>query len=167
MWRAGLTAIFLLAIVGGEAKATGPYAVFFDPAGTNLSPQATSILDNFASSWRAIQHADVEILGHADRVGSVDFNRRLSCTRVALVRDYLVGRGVPAERIRISGWGELFPIVETPDEVAEPQNRRVEIIFMDPGRSAEPDEKLFPTDPLPRKAVGCLSMGGARARARP
>jgi outer membrane protein OmpA-like peptidoglycan-associated protein len=43
------------------------------------------------------------------------------------VRDELVKVGIAADRIRVEGRGEREPLVPTPDEVAEPRNRRVEI----------------------------------------
>lgn len=70
---------------------------------------------------------EVVVIGHTDRVGSVPYNDTLSLRRAERVRDELVKVGIAAGRIRVEGRGEREPLVATADEVAEPQNRRVEI----------------------------------------
>ena len=67
------------------------------------------------------------VIGHTDRVGAVPYHDTLSLRRAERVRDELVKVGIAAERIRVAGRGEREPLVATPDEVAEPRNRRVEI----------------------------------------
>jgi outer membrane protein OmpA-like peptidoglycan-associated protein len=55
-------------------------------------------------------------------------NDRLALERAQAVRDMLVQRGLQASFIRAVGRGEREPLVPTPDEQAEPRNRRVEVI---------------------------------------
>jgi OOP family OmpA-OmpF porin len=70
----------------------------------------------------------VDILGHSDRVGSVEANTQLSKARAVAVREALIARGVNAALIHTDGRGELDPVVPTPDGQAEPRNRRVEVV---------------------------------------
>jgi OmpA-OmpF porin, OOP family len=70
---------------------------------------------------------DLVVIGHTDRVGSLEDNDRLSRRRAETVRKLLLGQGVTAEQIAVTGRGERQPLVPTADEVAEPRNRRVEI----------------------------------------
>ena len=67
------------------------------------------------------------VIGHTDRVGTLTRNDALSLQRAARMRDELVKAGVDPAKIRVEGRGEREPLVPTPDEVAEPRNRRVEI----------------------------------------
>jgi OmpA-OmpF porin, OOP family len=53
----------------------------------------------------------------------------LAGRRNASVREYLVGRGIPAGRMSSEAFGESRPRVPTADGVREPQNRRVEITY--------------------------------------
>jgi len=60
-------------------------------------------------------------------VGGILYNDRLSLARAGRMRDMLIERGVPAERIQARGRGERELLVPTEDQVREPRNRRVEI----------------------------------------
>ena len=70
---------------------------------------------------------DIAVIGHTDTIGDTENNDRLSAQRAEAVKGFLVGIGVPAERIQTSGRGERELIVPTADDVEEPKNRRVEI----------------------------------------
>lgn len=70
---------------------------------------------------------EVVVIGHTDRVGSVEHNDKLSLERAQAVRDQLAALGFDASHILVAGRGEREPLVPTEDEVAEPRNRRVEI----------------------------------------
>jgi len=70
---------------------------------------------------------DIVVIGHTDTVGGLRYNDRLSLARAERVRQMLVERGLPAQRIQVRGRGEREPLVATDDDVSEPRNRRVEI----------------------------------------
>lgn len=70
---------------------------------------------------------DVYVIGHTDTVGELKGNDALSALRAETVKGFLVGIGIPAERIQTAGRGKREPIVPTGDQVDEPKNRRVEI----------------------------------------
>ena len=53
----------------------------------------------------------------------------LSLKRANAVKAAMVKQGVPADQISVVGKGETQPLVQTPDGVREPQNRRVEIVL--------------------------------------
>lgn len=107
------------------ASATSPSVFFFDSASARLSPQAEAIIAVAASTILTEEAREVELLAATDRVGSAASNLRLSRRRGEAVKAALVDRGVPAGVIRISAYGENRSIVETADEVPEPQNRYV------------------------------------------
>jgi outer membrane protein OmpA-like peptidoglycan-associated protein len=70
---------------------------------------------------------DVQVIGHTDTVGEYRTNDQLSAQRAETVKGFLIGIGIAAERIQVSGRGEREPIVPTADNSDEPLNRRVEI----------------------------------------
>ena len=85
--------------------------------------QLPAILDEVAKR----PAPEVVVIGHTDRVGSVEYNDKLSLARAQAVRDQLIQLGFDQARIVVAGRGEREPLVPTDDEVPEPRNRRVEI----------------------------------------
>lgn len=71
---------------------------------------------------------DVLVIGHTDRVGTDPVNDALARQRAETVRAELIRRGVGAADVQASGRGSRDPVVSTAVGVAEPRNRRVEII---------------------------------------
>jgi len=71
---------------------------------------------------------DLVVVGHTDKVGSDPFNDQLALRRAEAVRTALIARGVAPVNIVAVGRGKRDPLVPTADGVAEPRNRRVEIV---------------------------------------
>jgi len=71
---------------------------------------------------------DVLVVGHTDTVGSDQLNDTLGQQRADTVRAALMRLGIPAEDIHAISRGKRSLAVPTADGVAEPRNRRVEII---------------------------------------
>lgn len=67
-------------------------------------------LDDFVAGLKDVDYSEITATGHADRIGTEDYNQSLSEKRANAVRDYLVERGVPAARIRVEGRGESEPV---------------------------------------------------------
>ncbi len=76
----------------------------------------------------------ISIEGHTDNVGGYQQNIDLSYSRADNVRRSLIERGVPAERMRIRGWGSVKPVVPNTSEENRARNRRTEIIVIEPGK---------------------------------
>ena len=68
------------------------------------------------------------VVGHTDRVGSVQDNDRLALRRAERLRGELMKLGLPDDSVQATGRGERDPLVATADEVPEPRNRRVELL---------------------------------------
>ena len=68
----------------------------------------------------------MEVAGHTDSVGNADYNEELSRQRAESVRQYLLDRGVAADRVSARGYGELDPIASNETESGRAMNRRVE-----------------------------------------
>lgn len=106
------------------------YLVFFDFDRADLKPDALSIVRQAAQNFpKTTGVTRIEATGHADRSGPDAYNMRLSQRRAEAVRAELIRQGIPANQITIAAKGEREPLVQTPDGVREPQNRRVEIVL--------------------------------------
>jgi outer membrane protein OmpA-like peptidoglycan-associated protein len=104
-------------------------SVLFASGKFALLNTAMTKLDQVAEALKA-QDADKRMVveGHTDSQGSDKVNQPLSLNRGNAVRDYLVTRGVAAEKITAVGLGSSRPIVDNKSAENRANNRRVEII---------------------------------------
>ena len=93
--------------------------------GGRLPPRARTV----AAAAMQGQAQRVNVTGHTDTSGSPAYNQRLSVRRAEAVRRELVRLGIPNQYITAIGVGERQLLVQTPDGVREPSNRRAEIVF--------------------------------------
>ena len=66
--------------------------------------------------------------GHTDSRSSDAYNMTLSQNRANAVRDYLISKGIAAERLTAKGYGESQPVADNETEEGRFKNRRVELI---------------------------------------
>ena len=104
-----------------------PSDISFATGSANISPAFRPVLDRFASSLNQNPGTTVSIIGHTDNTGSDAINDPLSVNRAAQTRNYLVDRGVAANRFSIDGRGSHEPIVSNDSAANRARNRRVEI----------------------------------------
>lgn len=97
---------------------------FFDLDQSSLNESARGVLDKNAKLLR--DHADVrvEIEGHCDERGTVEYNQALGQRRAEAARDYLVAQGVSTDRLTVISYGKERPFSDGHDESAWSQNRR-------------------------------------------
>jgi outer membrane protein OmpA-like peptidoglycan-associated protein len=101
----------------------------FDPEKAELKPVASTMMDKLTAYLKENPQRDVLIEGYTDSLGSEEYNRYLSTERAAAVKQALLARGVPAERIRARGMGEAKPIASNETAAGREQNRRVEVLI--------------------------------------
>ena len=101
--------------------------IFESGSAVELAPEFKVVLDRLLAAVARYPAPEVTVIGHTDRVGSVQDNDLLSIRRAETVRDKLVQAGIAASMISIAGRGEREPALATADEVAQAENRRVEI----------------------------------------
>lgn len=104
-----------------------PSDISFATGRADIEPNFRSILDRFAASLQENPGTTVSIIGHTDSTGSDAINNALSLNRADAVRDYLVSRGVSANRLVIDGRGSREPIASNNTAAGRAANRRVEI----------------------------------------
>jgi len=110
-----------------QAKPAGfDVMVNFDLASARLTPDAIENLKQVATALAdpRLAGARFAIDGYTDARGSEDYNQVLSTERAKAVADFLVGQGVPPDRLVAIGNGESSPRVPDP---YDPVNRRVEM----------------------------------------
>lgn len=110
-----------------------PSDISFNTGKSDIAPDFRSILDRFAASLNENRATTVTIIGHTDNTGSEAINMPLSRDRAAHTRDYLVARGVAANRIIAEGRSSHEPLVANDSAANRARNRRVEIFVAEPG----------------------------------
>ena len=104
-------------------------SVLFTSGQSELLPAAQMKLNEVA---KALTEQDPEsrmvVEGHTDSQGGVEFNEKLSQQRAQAVRDYLVSRGVAADRITAEGFGPSRNVGDNATAEGRANNRRVEIV---------------------------------------
>jgi outer membrane protein OmpA-like peptidoglycan-associated protein len=95
---------------------------------TVLTADSARLLTDILAAVKERDSTDIMVVGHADTVGSRDFNMALSKNRAATVTNLLVSKGVGAESIRTTSHGKENPLIPTDDNINEPRNRRVEVV---------------------------------------
>ena len=104
-----------------------PSDISFNTGKSDIAPNFRQVLDRFATSLNENRGTTVNIIGHTDNTGSDAINMPLSRDRAAHTRDYLVARGVAANRISADGRGSYEPLVSNDSAANRARNRRVEI----------------------------------------
>jgi outer membrane protein OmpA-like peptidoglycan-associated protein len=112
-----------------EAEPIPPigFIMYFRSNSARLSAESLELLTKVIDAIQLRKSTDIIVSGHTDAVSTADYNRRLSLRRAKAVADILVAKGIDRQNIQITYHGKGNPLVPTPDGVAEPRNRRVEI----------------------------------------
>jgi len=114
---------------GGDAAAlaaAGGHPVTFAPDSSALSDADRVNLDAVVGALRAGTQP-VLVAGYTDSTGPDAVNQSLSLGRARAAVDYLVGKGVPAARLRAVGYGAGRPVADNATAAGRAANRRVEI----------------------------------------
>ena len=117
----------------GPALAAQPmhaetFVLYFVEGGDEFTEESKRLVDTVMAEVARRPVPDVLVVGHTDAVGSDQFNDALGLRRAETVRAALIAAGVPASDVQAISRGRRAPAVTTADGVAEPRNRRVEII---------------------------------------
>jgi OOP family OmpA-OmpF porin len=101
--------------------------VFYDIGKATLRPDSYKELDELYDFMSHQKNLVIEVGGYTDNVGTDADNLKLSQARAESVRNYLLKKGIGAERIQAKGYGSADPVAsnDTPD--GKQQNRRTEI----------------------------------------
>jgi OOP family OmpA-OmpF porin len=103
------------------------FTLYFFEGSTRLTPESEPEFRKVLAELAKRPGVEVQITGHTDTVGSLADNDVLSLKRAQEIREALALQGLKLTVTRAVGRGERELLIPTPDSVAEPRNRRVEI----------------------------------------
>lgn len=101
-------------------------AINFKTGSAELVSGSYAALDYIADFLKSHEVLRYEIQGHTDSRGEDEMNLLLSAARASTVRQYILSKGIPAERVIGIGYGETMPIAENKVAAGRALNRRVE-----------------------------------------
>jgi OmpA-OmpF porin, OOP family len=107
--------------------------VYFETAKWKLLPESSAQLDELVELMNKYPLMEIEIAGHTDDRGSDKDNQKLSENRTKSVYEYLVGKSIPKERMKYTGYGEAKPKADNGTPEGRSQNRRVEFVVTKTG----------------------------------
>jgi len=118
----------------GEFIRTAPkpprkFTLYFEPGSTTVTNASKKLFPEIEKAIQERSPCDINIIGHADRTGSKEYNIKLSLQRAREVRSWLQQLNVDLNNVSVESYGEEDPLFPTADGVAEPRNRRVEMLI--------------------------------------
>ena len=117
-------------------KVTLAADALFDYDKAVLRPEGKSKLDDVTGKLKGIKLEVIIAVGHADRLGSDQYNQKLSEKRAEAVKAYLVGKGVEPNRVYTEGKGEKQPV--TGDKCGKSDKRTKQLVeCLQPDRRVE------------------------------
>jgi peptidoglycan-associated lipoprotein len=102
--------------------------VHFDFDRYTLRPEATRVLDEAVAALRDDATLRVTIEGHTCNIGTAEYNLALGDRRANAVKEYLVSRGVTADRLQTVSYGEERPKYDNAREETRRLNRRAALV---------------------------------------
>ena len=118
----------------GEKITVAADALFdFDKA--TLRPEGKAKLDELVAKAGAIKLEVILVVGHTDRIGGAAYNQKLSEKRAAAVKEYLVAKGIEANRVYTEGKGKTQPV--TGDKCKGNAKTKALIECLQPDRRAD------------------------------
>ncbi|MES3037282.1 MAG: peptidoglycan-associated lipoprotein Pal [Bdellovibrionota bacterium] len=111
-----------------SGKIDGLVTVHFGYDKANLDSGAKNDIKTNAEWMKRNASAKVQIEGHCDSRGSIEYNLALGERRAKAVRDYLVSSGVPASRVSTISYGKERPLDPSENEAAWAKNRRANFV---------------------------------------
>jgi|GEM_PF-5590951 len=98
----------------------------FQTASADIRPVSHKIIDEIITILARYPEMNLEIGGHTDSSGDSDYNRQLSQDRAAAVKQFMINKGVAANRLAARGFGDSRPVASNASSAGRTQNRRVE-----------------------------------------
>ena len=116
-------------------KITVAADALFDFNKSTLRPEGKAKLDEVVAKANSLNLEVVIAVGHADRIGSAAYNQKLSVKRAASVKDYVVSKGIPANKVYTEGKGSTQPVTK-PDQCKGGKSAKV-IACLQPDRRVD------------------------------
>lgn len=95
-----------------------------------VEPGETAVLEQNLDWLQQNSRAKVELEGHCDSRGTIEYNLALGAKRAKAVKDWLVGHGLSPERISTISYGKELPLCQEETESCWARNRRVHFVLL-------------------------------------
>ena len=102
--------------------------VNFDFDKSTIRQEDLPSIDKDVAALETWGNVNIEVAGHTDSRGSDKYNMSLSKRRAEAVRNYLISKGIAADRLSAKGYGESQPVADNATDEGRFKNRRVELI---------------------------------------
>lgn len=113
-----------------DESTAGPLrTIYFDYNSSSLSFAAREALEANAEFLKQSENIAIQIEGHADERGGIQYNIALGEKRAQSVKDYLTALGVSSERITTVSYGKDRPLAFGHDDEAWSKNRRANFVI--------------------------------------
>lgn len=111
-----------------SGKIDGLVTVHFEYDKSTLSSVVKKELAGNAQWMKSNPKTNIQIEGHCDNRGTIEYNLALGERRAQAVKNYMVGLGIPADRLNIISYGEEKPVMQGDTEEAWAKNRRANFL---------------------------------------
>jgi outer membrane protein OmpA-like peptidoglycan-associated protein len=111
-----------------NGKFTRP--IFFDFDSSVIKTESYPILDELADAMLSMPRLKIEVRGHTDNKGTIEYNQKLSEERARAVVEALIQRGVDERRLRYRGFGMSQPLMSNQSDEGRAKNRRTEFVIL-------------------------------------
>lgn len=98
----------------------------FQSGAAKIRPSSFKSLDNAVKVFTQYSDLRIQVQGHTDNKGAEDVNTKLSQDRAQAVVDYLISKGIAADRLEAKGFGPAVPVGDNATAKGRETNRRVE-----------------------------------------
>lgn len=116
------------AALGAQPARGETFVLYFVEGKDEFTDESKQLVTDVLTAVARRPVPDVLVVGHTDALGSDQVNDALAMRRAEMVRNALIAAGVSASDVQAISRGKRVPAIPTPDGVAEPRNRRVEIV---------------------------------------
>jgi outer membrane protein OmpA-like peptidoglycan-associated protein len=104
------------------------FLLYFETGTAKLTKQSQADIQNVLVTLRERGPSAVSVIGHTDTEGKSNWNEQIGLKRATAIAELLKKEGIQVIELVVTSHGESNLLVKTPDDTAEPRNRRVEII---------------------------------------
>jgi len=111
-----------------SGKISGLETVFFDYDKAALTSETKKKIAGNVDWMKSRGNMNIQIEGHCDARGSIEYNLSLGERRARAVKEYMTSLGIPAARVSIISYGKEKPLANGDSEEAYSRNRRANFV---------------------------------------
>lgn len=111
-----------------SGKIDGLQTIHFDYDKANLNSDAKKKIQSNADWLKSHGNVGLQIEGHCDARGSIEYNLSLGERRAQTVKAYMVGLGVAGDRLSVISYGKEKPVANGDSEADFAKNRRANFV---------------------------------------